>query len=956
MTPERWRALNEIFLAASEFPPSEVDAYLERACGGDGELRAEVHAMLKERARPGLLDGPIIAWGVMAPEDAVFEADQVAAHPKGARPLSRAETATLSGRVSVPIIGGRFRLLRRLGKGGMGEVFEAEDLTLNDRVALKMIRPEIASNPQTVARFKREILLGKRVAHPNVCRIHDLGSARSENGPEILFLTMEFLNGETLAARIRRGPLSPHEALPFIQDMADGLSAAHHAGIIHRDFKSANVIVVDSKHRTRAVITDFGLAREIVEDGQSGALTKAGTIAGTIGYMAPEQLRGENVSVAADIYAFGIVIYEMVCGRRPFAGDSDYAIALQHLNSNPPAPRQFAPDLDPKWESAILRCLNKAPSQRFATAAELKAALLPDAASPATSHPALGTATKRPRQRALRLLAFAALVLLAFSVLIYRAWHPSLLGHQQRVAVLEFENVGGDLQNRAFCEGLMEMLSSELTELEPYQSSLSVVPASDIRKENVTSAREAQRDFGVTLAITGSVQRSIAGVHLTINVVDTRQLKQLRSHSMFIPQADAVSMQQGVITQIAGLLDMQLRPEARRRLAQRDTEVPEAYDFYLQGDGYLLAGRSGTDQAIAEFAHALERDPNYALAHAGLGQAYWNKYVETKNEAWVAKAWAECQRSMQLGPGLPDPHIALALLNSGTGRYPEAIREARLAIQIDPASDRAYAELARALDATGKSSEAEAIIHKAIELRPGYWSNYVRLGIFYGKHGRYKNAENPFQHVIELAPDNPAGYTNLASIYHLEGRDADAERLLKQSIQVRPTTTAYDDLATVYFFERRYADAVPIMEKVVADGNRNYLQWGNLGDAYRWTAGKAQNARRAYERAIALAQNSIRVNPRDAVAFSSMALYHAKLGQTPVALQDIEKALAESPGDKSILFNAAIVYELAGQRPQALRFIRRAVIGGYSLDEIATEPELDKLRQDPEYKVSVTKQ
>jgi serine/threonine-protein kinase len=443
-------------------------------------------------------------------------------------------------------------------------------------------------------------------------------------------------------------------------------------------------------------------------------------------------------------------------------------------------------------------------------------------------------------------------------------------------------------------------------------------------------------------------------VSLTINVVDARQLKQLRSHGMFIPETDVVSMQQGVITQVTDLLDIQLRPEAQRRLAEGNTPVPGAYDFYLQGSGYLLMGRVAADQAIAEFRHALERDQDYALAHAGLGEAYWDKYLLTKDSTWIDQAWRECRRSIELGPQLADARITLAILNSGTGHFDEAIRQAQQVILLDPRNDRAYTELARALDATGQPDAAETTMKKAIALRPGSWYNYTRLGNLYAKHGRYQEAETSFRRVIDLVPDNPLGYTNLGSVYHVEGRESDAENMLEKSIEVRPTPMAYSNLATVYFFERRYADAVPIMEKVVADGPKEYVHWGNLGDAYRWTPGNAERASRAYQKALVLAAEAIDVNHRDPDALSNSALYRAKLGQTNQALKDMKKALVAAPNDQDVLFNAAVTSELAGERAQALKYLRRAILGGYSLKEIATEPELGKLRQDASYRAAIS--
>ena len=253
---------------------------------------------------------------------------------------------------------------------------------------------------------KDAVVMGKRVAHPNVCRIHDLGSARSDDGAETLFLTMEFLSGETLSSRIRRGPMSTAEALHLIENMADGLAAAHQAGIVHRDVKSGNVMLADSSDRTRAVITDFGLAQAMRESEEYTPLTKSGAVAGTVGYMAPEQIRGERVTPAADIYSFGVVIYEMVTGRLPFTGNSNVGVALQHLNEAPPSPRKFAPDLDANWETAILCCLRKAPEERFRSATDVKAALV---SGSATSRPRLPT---RRRKLVLVSLPFLIAVLL----------------------------------------------------------------------------------------------------------------------------------------------------------------------------------------------------------------------------------------------------------------------------------------------------------------------------------------------------------------------------------------------------------------------------------------------------------------------------------------------------------------------------------------------------------------
>jgi serine/threonine-protein kinase len=230
----------------------------------------------------------------------------------------------------------------------------------------------------------------------------------------------------------------------------------------------------------------------------------------------------------------------------------------------------------------------------------------------------------------------------------------------------------------------------------------------------------------------------------------------------------------------------------------------------------------------------------------------------------------------------------------------------------------------------------------------------VRLGIFYVNHGKYQDATGPFTRVIELVPDNPAGYTDLGSTYHLQGREAEAEEKLKKSIQVRPTPLAYSNLATVYFFQRRYADAIPIFRELTEKGTKDYEIWGNLGDAYRWTPGNADKSALVYHRALELAEQRVAVNPRDARALIHIALYRAKTGQNAQTVRDLETALANASDDKSILFNAAIVCELTGNRARALGYLGKAISGGYSLNEIAAEPELGKLREDSSYKTLVS--
>lgn len=401
------------------------------------------------------------------------------------------------------MVADRYRIVGFVARGGMGEVYEAQDLELGERVALKTIGAEAARDQVAVARFKREIHLARKVTHPNVCRIFDVGRHRHEDsGEEVTFLTMEFLHGPSLSQRIRQqGPFSLDEAKGIVTQIAEALDAAHRAGVIHRDLKSDNVLLVADEDGVRAVVTDFGVALgPAAGSGPTVHLTSAGDIVGTPSYMAPEQVEGGEVTAATDLYALGIVMYEMLTGTVPFLADTALATAVKRLTEAPPSPRIHVPDLDPRWERAILRCLERDAKQRFASASELKDWLDPEAARKA-SHQPHGAPPPSPqrdaqRERALqaqwdralgaeqqaaktqRLRLFLALTLVAVSALflylrivesledsgssLLRPGAGAAIKVRHSVAVLGFKNATGNPELAWLSTGLAEMLSTEL--------------------------------------------------------------------------------------------------------------------------------------------------------------------------------------------------------------------------------------------------------------------------------------------------------------------------------------------------------------------------------------------------------------------------------------------------------------------------------------------------------------
>ena len=415
LDPERWEKVKDIFSGAAELPDDQTRLdFVEKQSAGDPAVRGEVLRLLHftpaANSSGAFIDRAPLPDGMM--QQAAGRADNWGG-------------SLIPGEV----LGGRFKVIRRVGAGGMGEVYQAEDQSLGARIAIKTIRPEIAGDAHMLSRFKREIHLARQVTHPNVCRVYDLVSVKREaTGAPLDFLTMEFLDGETLSQRLRaKGPLPLKEALPLIEQMTAGLAAAHHAGVVHRDLKSSNVFLANENGATRVVLTDFGLARS-TSSGDAATQTGSGFGAGTPLYMAPEQLEGKPAGPPADIYALGIVMYEMAVNALPYQNESPLLIAVKRLKEKPQAPRLVNQQVDARWESVILRCLELLPGDRFPSAEAVSQAL---ESRSSLSLPYIRTSQKRTLGS--WGVAVAAVAMLGVTGLYYLSKPPDLNPEAQRL-------------------------------------------------------------------------------------------------------------------------------------------------------------------------------------------------------------------------------------------------------------------------------------------------------------------------------------------------------------------------------------------------------------------------------------------------------------------------------------------------------------------------------------------
>jgi len=400
-------------------------------------------------------------------------------------------------------------------------------------------------------------------------------------------------------------------------------------------------------------------------------------------------------------------------------------------------------------------------------------------------------------------------------------------------------------------------------------------------------------------------------------------------------------MEDRVVQSVLRSLDLELGPKERRALMTYGTNQPAAYDYYLRGRGYLMEYQKpeNVDSAIEVFQRALDRDPNYTLAYAGLGESYWQKYQATHVPQWMTRALEACQKASALGEGA----ICLGNVYNETGKHDQAADEFLRALQVDPVSDDAYRGLAFAYEHLGKTAEAEQTYRRAITVRPQYWAGYNWLGAFLVRQARLQEAAQMFDQVMALAPDNIRGCSNLGGVYTLLGRYEEAIPVLTRCLAIEPTAAVYSNLATVYFYLRRYDQAANSYEQALKLEEKNYILWGNLGEAYYWNPARRDKAAGAYYQAISYAQQAEAVNRRNPAVLGQLAVYYAMLGEGKQARGYMDRALALSAGDADLRLKAALIEQRLGQSERALDWLEKAVSAGLSASEIRNNPIFDNL-------------
>ena len=861
-----------------------------------------------------------------------------------------------------------YRIHEKLGAGGMGVVYKAEDIRLGRMVALKFLPEGSTKDPRALERFKREARTASALDHPNICTIYEIDE---ENGHP--FIAMQLLEGQTLRERIDDKPVPLGTLLDWALQITDALQAAHSKGIMHRDIKPANIFITD---RGQAKVLDFGLAKlaksELSSSGDvtlssTGPLTHTGAAIGTVAYMSPEQARGEPLDARTDLFSFGVLLYEMASGRQAFAGPTWAVTVHAILGQAPVSLNESVPGSPQRLQEIIDKCLMKNRDLRYQNASDIHRDLLhlkKDFEAGKKLKSTQTAATWTP-QRKMRIGIAAAAVLLIVAAAI---WGPralrrlarsapgsalqtaSLVPERKSIAVLPLTAVEGDPKLTAFGKGLLEDVAAKLSQLSANHD-LEVVPARTLEEKNVSTLADAKKEFGASLGLAVSLSQANDLVRASYSLTDVKSGKNLAGDAITVPVSDLFTIEDKLTNGVAAALAIPLRSEEKQALGAHATTSSEAYQYYVQGRGYLQDPRKSENLTSAEivFKQALKIDPSYGQAEAGLGQTYWLRYqMAGKQKQWIATAQDACDKAIELGNAGAEGHMCLGLIEDGTGQYEKAAEQFQLAVQLDPTNDQDYRSLALSYQHLNQPDKAEETYKRAISVRPQYWRGYHALSVFHWSQAEYEKAVAMSTKATELAPDSYLAFNGLGGALLFAGRDEDAVAAFQKSIAIRPNVNAYNNVAIAQFRLHHFRESGQSIKEALKLDDSDYQKWGNLGDSYYY-GGDTASAMDAYRKAIGMAEAELKINPRDSGVLGDLASYYAMLGDRKQALSYLDRSLQLGRGDKDLLLNAAVVYNQLRDTGPALEWLGKALAAGYSRSVVATGAPFDNLHDNPRY-------
>jgi tetratricopeptide (TPR) repeat protein/TolB-like protein len=856
-----------------------------------------------------------------------------------------------------------YEILEKLGEGGMGEVWLARDSKLDREVAIKVLSPEVAADPERLERFRREARAVAALNHPNIITIH---SVEEENG--VPFFTMEYVEGETLSRLIPKEGLDPERFLELAIPIVDAVSAAHESGVTHRDLKPGNVMVTN---RGQLKVLDFGLAKvareepkEVHSDShlETEFLTSEGQVLGTTPYMSPEQLMGRPVDQRSDIFSLGTILFAMATGTHPFKADSSAEVISSILSYHPPEVSEIKEGLPDYLGGVIKRCLEKEPEDRYQSARGLEddlESLRDGLRSDIRSQAVVIRDPLRAGQKRVRFprwtLAVAAVIaaVLSGAVVIGRV-DSKQAAPLRTLAVMPFSNLTGDAELDQLAEGVSAGLANRLRE----EQGLQVMGRSEARSARDRSPGELAKELGIGSVVDGEILKEGSRLESTVSLTDTATGLVLWSHTYSAPGGEVYGLTRPMAKDLATFLAIPFSSEERRRLASEPEGTGRAFDYYVTGQRFLdrIDDPRGPDAAADNFRQALRLDEDFALAHVGLSEALWQIYIRDLDRGALEEAEDHAERAREIDSEMPEAHLARARIYRTTGRNDAAVQEMETVLAKHPRPDKVQRELSRSYERVGDLEEAEKALRAAAALRPDDWTSWNSLGNFLARSGRYDESREAYVTAAEVAPPDVSMPREKLATSTFQAGDVDGAIEIYESLPkpIRSPRLA-SNLATAYFFSdhpERWKKAEENYLLAVRLNPQDALYQSNLGDLYQRLE-RPGEAQERYELACDLLETRVADDPDDPYLLLDLASFSAKANRCDRALSlvsQIGELLPDTGPNAHVL---AYVYALCGEEDAAIEALKRAIALGEPAELISQEDEFQSLRHRSDFRALV---
>jgi len=960
MTPARLRTIEEIYRTALDQEPDQIRAFLDTACEGDEVLRRKVEALLASRERAGNFI-------------------ETSAVGLATRIIENGQADLLVGRTI-----GHYKISKRIGTGGMGDVYLATDMTAGRKAALKLLPMRFTADAERLKRFQQEAHAVVGLNHPNILTIYEIGEDHSTH-----YIASELIEGETLRQRLMRGRIEVGEAVDIAIQVASALAAAHETGIVHRDIKPENIMLRPDGY---VKVLDFGIAKLAEQEvpvtlAEEEAVllveTHLGSIMGTVRYMSPEQARGAQVDKRTDVWSLGVVLYEMVTGHAPFAGDTPGETMSSILEKEPPPLTNYLAHAPAELQQIISKTLRKEREERYQSAHELLEALQSLRRS-MEFKTALERSTKAPlwlRWARSPIASVLLLLVAALALALPFYWHRALTPisiPEKSIAVLPFENFSDNKENSYFAAGIQDDVLTSLAKIHE----LKVISRASVmayQKPGGRNLREISQALGVANVLEGSVRRTGNRVLVNVQLIDARNDRHIWAERYDRAVADSIGLQGELAAEIAKVLQAKLDPEEKASLGTKPTNNPEAYVLYLraleleQNAETLKPPLLPTTEdwkAVAQlYAQAIALDPAFALARARASISYSQQFFQTQDPALKAEARTLAEEALRLSPALGDAHLALGLFFYLTERnYTAALEQFTIALTALPNNVEVLNYIARIYRQQGRWRAAIGGFEQARSLNPRVepWE----LVFTYWMVRDWRAAAAAIKRNVALTPDEPRHRVGLAQIEVVANCDLAAARAKLREI---PAGVDPDGVVTLpnwnlSMLERDFATA----EKWLADFPSDKFPGASPKSFYQaqtaLARGDVELARTLFEKVRPALESNVRDHPAAARHHGALGILYGYMGRKEDAIRESRRAVELCPESTDAVegvqraYELALVYALTGETDQALPLIERLLRtpgattrtrfydGGITQAELRLRWQWDKLRGDPRFK------